>query len=197
MPTTLRNTAIRYGWLSKFFHWTIVVLIILQYVIISRAESLPLGKDKFEAYKYHKSFGITILALAALRLLWRWINTVPALPNTLKPYERALAHITHWGLYILIFALPITGWLMSSASNFPVSYFGWFTLPNLVGPDKAFSGQMEDLHGLLFNILVAIAVLHILAALKHHFWLKDDVLRRMLPFGRLRSSSRSSRNPLP
>ena len=84
---------------------------------------------------------------------------------------------------MLLFAQPITGWMMSSASNFPVSYFGWFTLPNLVAPDKEIAEVMHEVHETLFQMHRGVAVLHIAAALKHHFVLKDDVLRRMLPFG--------------
>jgi cytochrome b561 len=109
------------------------------------------------------------------------MNTNPPLPDTLKPYERVLAHISHFGLYFFLFAQPITGWILSSASNFPVSYFGLFTLPNLVAPDKQLASTMHEVHETLFNILAAFALLHIAAALKHHFVLKDDVLRRMLP----------------
>ena len=85
----------------------------------------------------HKSVGITILALALLRLLWRLYNrNSPPLPANLKPYERGLAHLTHYGLYLLLFAMPLSGWMMSSAKNYPVSWFGVFTLPNLVQPDE-------------------------------------------------------------
>lgn len=184
----LRNTLTRFGSVAKFFHWTIVALIILQYVLMQNAEALPRGLEKFKLIMLHKSFGITILGLATLRLLWRWMNPVPPLPDTLKPYEKMLAKVTHVALYALIFAIPLSGWIMSNAENFPVSYFGWFTLPNLVGADRAFGHQMEDLHELLFNVLLVVAVLHVLGALKHHFVLKDDVLKRMLPFAKPRES---------
>ena len=184
----LRNTLSRWGVVSQTFHWVIVVLIITQYVLAEIEHDMPLGMARFAVLARHKSIGLTILALAVLRLLWRWMNPSPPLPDTLKPYERVLARVTHFGLYILLFAQPITGWILSSASNFPVSYFGWFTLPNLVAADKGLAETMHEVHETLFNVLVAFAVVHIAAALKHHFWLKDDVLRRMLPF-----TSRTSR----
>jgi cytochrome b561 len=182
----IRNTTLRWGAVSQFFHWTIVVLIITQWVLADAAEDMPNGLEKFATLARHKSIGITILILALLRLLWRWMNSTPALPATLKPYERWLAHGTHFLLYVLLFAQPITGWIMSSAANFPVSYFGLFTLPDLVGPDKAFSKVMEEVHHWLFRCIVAVAILHIFAAFWHHLRLKDDVLRRMLPFVPLR-----------
>lgn len=180
----LQNTLTGWGTISKTFHWLIVALILVQYTLAEVAEDMSLGLEKFRTLALHKSFGITILALAALRLLWRWMNPTPALPNTLKPYERVLARSTHFALYALLFAQPITGWMMSSAANFPVSYFGWFTLPNLLAPDKGLEELLHDVHENLFLALVALSVLHVAAALKHHFWLKDDVLKRMLPFGR-------------
>jgi cytochrome b561 len=180
----LRNTLTGWGTLSKTFHWVIVALIIVQYTLAEIAEDLPLGMEKFRILALHKSFGITILGLAVLRLLWRWTNPTPELPNTLKPYEKFLARLTHFALYVLLFAQPITGWMLSSASNFPVSYFGWFPLPNLVAPDKELQHLLHEVHENLFRAIVVLAILHIAAALKHHFWFKDDVLKRMLPFGR-------------
>jgi cytochrome b561 len=182
----VRNTTLRWGALAQFFHWTIVVLIITQWVLATAAHDMPNGLEKFATLARHKSIGITILILALLRLLWRWMNPTPALPATLKPYERWLAHGTHFLLYALLFAQPITGWIMSSASNFPVSYFGWFTLPNLVAPDKHFAEVMHEVHEWLFRGIVSLAIVHIFAAFWHHLRLKDDVLKRMLPFVPLR-----------
>ncbi|HZF26653.1 MAG TPA: cytochrome b [Steroidobacteraceae bacterium] len=177
----LRNTLSRWGIVSQTFHWVIVALVITQFFLARAEHHLPLGLAKFAILARHKAIGITILGLAVLRLLWRWMNPAPPLPDTLRPYERILARVTHFGLYFFLFAMPITGWILSSASNFPVSYFGWFTLPNLVTPDKHLADVMHEVHETLFKILAAFAVLHTAAALKHHFVLKDDVLRRMLP----------------
>lgn len=178
----IRNTTLRWGAVSKFFHWTIVVLIITQWVLAEAAEDMPNGLEKFATLARHKSIGITILTLALLRLLWRWLNPTPELPTTLKPHERWLARGTHFLLYVLLFAQPISGWIMSNAENFPVSYFGWFTLPDLVQPDKQFGKFMEEVHHWLFRGIVAVAIVHIFAAFWHHLRLKDDVLKRMLPF---------------
>lgn len=181
---TLRNTTVRWGVIAQSFHWIVVALIITQFVVIRIAHDLPVGGQKIELMARHKSVGITILMLATLRLLWRLFNPVPALPGTLKPYERLLAHVTHIGLYVLLFAMPLTGWMMSSARNFPVSWFGLLQLPDLVSPDRGLFDTLHETHEFLGNVLLVIAALHVLAALKHHFFLKDDVLRRMLPFTR-------------
>jgi cytochrome b561 len=182
----LRNTTARWGWLAQLFHWTIVVLILVQFFLANQYNHLPLGMAKLGVIARHKSFGITIFVLAVLRLTWRLMNPAPALPNTLKPYERVLAHITHYALYAIILIMPLTGWIMSSARNFPVSWFGLVQLPDLVGKNQTIYDVMHATHDILAGTLIAVAALHVLAALKHHFFLKDDTLLRMLPFTRTR-----------
>ena len=179
---SLRNTPARWGHVAQFLHWLIVALVITQVVLANIAEGLPIGMKKLAMFARHKSVGITILGLAVIRLLWRWANPTPALPTTLKPYERTLAGLTHFGLYLILFAMPLTGWMMTSARGFPASWFGFFQLPDFVPKDKALYEAMKDTHHTLAAVLYAIVTLHVLAALKHHFVLKDDVLRRMLPF---------------
>jgi len=176
------NTNERWGAVAKFFHWTIVVLIVVQYVLAMTAQDLPLGRQRFEITALHKSMGLTIFSLAVLRLLWRFMNRVPPLPDTLKAYERVLAHATHFALYALILAMPITGWMYSTASNFPVNWFGLIRLPTLVEADRELAHTLHEVHETLFKVLVAVALLHIAGALKHHFWYKDTVLKRMTPF---------------
>jgi cytochrome b561 len=186
---TIRNTTVRWGHVSQFLHWLIVVLLIVQVALAIRADYLPLPR-KIGVLAWHKSVGITILALAVLRLLWRWVNPTPLLPGTLKPYERVLASLTHATLYILLFVMPLSGWMMSSARGFPVSWFGFFPrswfgsvqLPDLVPKNKPLYDFMLTTHEALQWVLYTIVFLHVAAALKHHFLLKDNVLRRMLPF---------------
>jgi cytochrome b561 len=180
----IRNTTTQWGAVSQTLHWLIVALVITQFVLANLELDLPLGVHKLALLAKHKSVGITILMLAALRLIWRWRNPTPLLPTTLKPYERALARFTHAALYVLLFAMPLTGWMMSSARNFPVSWFNLFQLPDLVAPNRPLYGFLHETHETLSWMLVAVASLHVLGALKHHFVLKDDVLRRMLPFTR-------------
>ena len=179
-----RNTTRSWGSLSKAFHWLIVLLIINQWWIASRADELK-GLAKLEALAWHKSFGMTILMLAVLRLLWRLLNPTPDLTAETRRWERVLARISHVLLYALIFAMPLTGWMMSSAKNYPVSWFKMFQFPDLVTPAEQTFHQMHDLHHLLFGVLVGVALLHVAGALKHHFIDKNDVLRRMLPFGKV------------
>jgi cytochrome b561 len=180
----LRNTTAGWGAVSQTLHWLIVVLVITQAVLALLAHDLPAGMQKLVLLARHKSVGITILGLAIARLAWRAANPVPALPSSLRPYERALARFTHFALYALLFAMPLTGWAMSSARGFPVSWFGLAQLPDLVGTNRALYESLHETHEALAKVLGAVALLHIAAALRHHFVLRDDVLRRMLPFHR-------------
>ena len=180
----LRNTTYRWGALSQLFHWLIVALLITQVTLAFMADDLPAGARKLTLLARHKSVGITILTLVILRLLWRLANPTPELPPTLKPYERRLAQATHALLYVLLIAMPLSGWMMSSARGFPVSWFGFFQLPDLVPKSRPLYDVLMDVHHVLAWTLVGLAVLHGAAALKHHFWHKDDVLKRMLPFTR-------------
>jgi cytochrome b561 len=179
---TIRNTPARWGHVAQFLHWLIVVLITIQVIVGNIAADMPIGMKKLAMFARHKSVGITILGLAVIRLLWRWANPTPALPTTLKPYERVLAGVTHFGLYLLLFAMPLTGWMMTSARGFPASWFGFFQLPDFVPKNDALYNAMKETHDTLALALYAIVFLHVVGALKHHFVLKDDVLRRMLPF---------------
>ncbi|HVY80971.1 MAG TPA: cytochrome b [Steroidobacteraceae bacterium] len=182
----IRNTNARWGAVAQTFHWVIVALVITQFALANEYNHLPLGLAKLAVIAKHKSVGLTIFGLTVLRLAWRFVNPTPVLPDTLKPYERVLARVTHFGLYALILVMPITGWIMSSARSFPVSWFGLFQLPDLVSRNRALYDAMHTTHDVLAGTLVAFAALHVLAALKHHFYLKDDTLRRMLPFTRTR-----------
>ena len=178
-----RNTTRAWGVVSKTFHWVIVLLILAQWLIAERADDLPNGLAKLQTLALHKSIGMTVLMLAIVRLVWRWANPVPTLDGVTRGWERLLAHVSHVALYALNFAMPLTGWLMSSAHNYPVSWFHLFQWPDLVQPDHELSERLEWLHKLLFKVLVGVAALHVLGALKHHVVDRNEVLKRMLPFG--------------
>ncbi len=177
----LHNSADRYGLVAQTFHWLIVVLILVQYQMGRIAEDLPQGFDKLVLMSRHKSLGITILALALLRLLWRLHNKPPPPPPGLHLLLRMFGRLTHVMLYALLFALPVTGWLTSSAANSAVSWWGWVVLPDLVGPSEANFERFGEWHLALTRVLVIVVSVHAAAAIVHHFFFKDNVLRRMLP----------------
>jgi len=145
---------------------------------------LPRGMQQLQTFNLHKSIGAVILFIAALRLLWRLFNAAPPLPAEMPGWQKGIAHATHWLLYVAFFAVPLTGWMMSSAFGRSVSVFGFFTLPDLVGPDKAFGERMDNLHMIFAFSLAALVLIHVGAALQHFFVMRDDILARMLPFAR-------------
>ena len=185
----LKNTSNRYGGVAQTLHWLIVALIITQWVLAQLAEAA--GHDKaahpaaalhqLALLARHKSVGLTIFALAIVRLVWRFVSPPPPMPNTMPRWQVMAAKLTHFAFYALLLLLPMSGLVMSAASNYPVSYFGWFTIPNIVAPDEALKDIMKERHEMLFDILMVVAVVHVIAALKHHFVDRDGVLRRMLP----------------
>lgn len=181
----------RYGAVAMALHWVIAGLIAAQFVLAERAEDLPLGMAKLQLIANHKSIGITILALAILRLGWRLWASPPSLPASVPGWQRRVSAFTHGAIYGLIFAIPLSGWAFSSAANFPVSWFNLVELPNLVAPDEARSELLENLHEWLGKALLALVIVHVAAALKHQFLDRDGVLLRMLPWPR-RTASRSA-----
>lgn len=174
-----RNTSERWGALARLFHWVIVLMLIGQFIMAELAEDLPLGMEKIALLARHKSVGITILLLAVLRLGWRALNPTPRAPTGAR-WEHALARGAHVALYGLLFAMPLSGWMMSSAKNYPVSWFNVLPLPNLVPVSESIYEFMHETHELLATTLIVIAAAHVLGALRHHFIKRDDVLKRML-----------------
>jgi cytochrome b561 len=179
----LRNTAQNYGSLAKFLHWTIVILIIVQFFLAESADELPDGIEKLQLLSRHKSIGMLVLLLAVVRILWKLASRGQPVPAGTGALKKAAA-AGHGLLYLLILLQPVTGWAVSSAANSPVTFFGWFQFPALIAQNHNLRESLADVHEVLFYVIVAVATLHIAAALYHHFILKDDVLRRMLPFGK-------------
>jgi len=177
-----RNTSTSYGAIAKFLHWSIVILIISQYVIIEAAEEMADGPGKLETVALHKSLGMLVFGLALVRVAWRFLNGRNPPPVPLPRAQRMAAAAGHGLLYVLILAQPLSGWLMSSSAGYPVSFFGLFVLPALATKDPGAHEFYEEVHEALFAVLATVALVHALAALYHHFWRKDDTLRRMLPF---------------
>lgn len=175
----LNNSPTGYGIVARSLHWLVAALIVYQFVLAQRADSATLF-EKLGILATHKSVGLTILALVVFRLLWRSYTTVPAPPPNETRLRSSLARISHSALYGLMIALPLSGWLMSSATNTPVSYFGWLTLPDVIAPSEAWANRLMLVHATLFWSLSALVAIHATAALYHHFVLRDNVLRRML-----------------
>ncbi|MBI1238963.1 MAG: cytochrome b [Alphaproteobacteria bacterium] len=185
----LDGSARRYGTVAMLLHWTIALLILSLIAVGLYMSGLPNSDpQKFELYQLHKSFGLTVLALSVVRVVWRLMHPVLPLPAGMKTWERVLAYATHIAFYVLMFAIPLFGWAMVSASplQIPTFYFGLFQVPHLPvapeGGDRDLAGAFAELHEILALSTLAVLALHIAGALKHHFIERDDVLIRMLPF---------------
>ena len=170
----------RYTSLAIVMHWVLALALIMSFSVGLYMADLPLTPQRVKLFNWHKWAGITILALSLLRLLWRLSHRPPAdLPTT--PWQQRAARWTHGALYLLFFAVPLTGWAYSSAAGFPIVWFGVLPLPDFVTPDKALAEGLKTLHSALAWALAALAVVHVGAALKHHFIDRDKLLSRMFP----------------
>ncbi len=194
----LKNTKEQWGSVSKTLHWVIVVLFLAMAWIGLTMGDMRNGPDKVATYALHKSIGITILVLMLLRLAWRLYAGAPdPVPGTPRWQER-IATLTHWALYALLIAMPISGWVMNSAAGFPLQWFGLFNLPAIAGKDHNLHELAEGVHEQLFWILVVVATLHAAAAFYHHLFQRDATLTRMLPRGPHRTPHpNETRNDVP
>lgn len=165
---------------AKLLHWLVAGMIVVQFILAQLAENAPSDLRELALLANHKSVGITILVVAIVRIAWRLLNAPPSLPATMPRWQIRASAISHWSLYALLFAVPITGWLMSSASAYSVSWFNLFQLPDFVSPNPELKDVFEETHEILAKLLLIIASVHILAALKHAVIDKDDVLNRIL-----------------
>ena len=173
----------RYGTIAILFHWLVALLIIGAFTMGVVMTDMPgITPTKLKYYSWHKWAGVTILALAALRLLWRLTHLPPAYPLSMPKWQKSAANALHGMLYVLMFAVPLSGYFYTLSSGYPVVYFGVLELPVLIGPNPELKPLLKSVHYWLNMTLLASVLIHVAAALKHHFIDRDGVLRRMLPF---------------
>jgi cytochrome b561 len=188
----LRNTPEAYGAVAVTLHWLIALAVLTMLGVGFYMDWLPKGDPLvYPLFQFHKSLGLSILVLVVLRLLWRISNPTPALPAHMPRWERFAASAAHYGFYAALLLLPLSGWVMVSASpyNIPTLYFGLFEWPHLgfvtQSPDKAlYEDIAHEVHEILVWAALALIGLHAAAALRHHYMLKDTVLTRMAPWMR-------------
>lgn len=161
-------------------HWLVAVLILCSFALGLYMVELKLSPTKLKLYSWHKWLGVTIWLLIVVRLAWRLTHKPPPMP-AMPAWQRIAASITHVALYLLVLTIPISGWLFSSASGFPVVYLGVLQLPDLVAKDKALAEVLKEVHGTLNWLMLTLVIVHVGAALKHHLIDRDSVLHRMLP----------------
>ncbi|GAB2670950.1 cytochrome b [Arenimonas aestuarii] len=179
MPT--RNTTERWGWVSISIHWLTLLMVLSLVVVGLIMQELANSPTKIEVYALHKSFGLTVLALTVLRLLWRLVAGAPAPVAGMARWQQLAAQASHAALYVILLAMPLSGWLYNSASGFPLKWFGLFSLPKLSGYDPDVKAFALGMHEWLFIALAIIVTVHAAAALKHHYFDRDATLSRMLP----------------
>ena len=178
MPSTA--TPSRYGSVAIAFHWLLALMIVCSFCVGLYMADLPFSMTRVKLYNWHKWAGVTILLLSALRLLWRLANRPPSdLP--MPAWQARAAHVTHGLLYVFFFGVPLAGWAYSSATGFPIVWFGAIPLPDFVPKDKELAETLKALHKYLAFGLAALVLAHIGAALKHQFIDRDGLIKRMMP----------------
>ena len=162
-------------------HWLMAVGLIGVFSFGLYMADLPVSPDKLKYYSWHKWAGVTLFAILVFRVVWRFTHRPPALPAHMGPGEQFVAHAGHGMLYLLMFAIPLSGWMMSSAKGIQTVLFGVLPIPDLLERNKELGALLQTAHWALSMLLAAVVIGHVAAALKHHLIDKDDVLSRMLP----------------
>ncbi|MEJ7808431.1 MAG: cytochrome b [Telluria sp.] len=171
----------RYTTTAIVFHWLVALMIIGAFSMGLIMTEMSLSPTKLKYYSWHKWAGVTILFLATVRLLWRLTHPAPAYPGTMPAWQKSSANILHALLYVLMFAVPLSGYFYTLAAGYPVVYFGLFELPVLIEKNDELKPVLKLVHFWLNMTLATTVGLHIAAALKHQFVDRDGVLKRMLP----------------
>ncbi len=171
----------RYTGTAKTLHWVMAILLFGLLALGFYMHDLPLSPEKLKLYSWHKWAGVTAFLLVLVRLAWRVTHLPPALPASMPRIMQLAAHAGHFALYALMIAIPLSGWLMSSAKGFQTVWFGVLPIPDLLDKNKELGDLLAIVHKGLNLLFVAVLAGHIGAALKHHFIDRDDILTRMLP----------------
>ena len=172
------NTRQEYGVVSKCLHWLIALLVIAMLIYGFLLGSFPRNWHH-TVVMLHKSFGLIVLALSLLRILWLWFHRKPDMLNNMSAWQQLLAEVVHFLLYIMLVALPLSGWIMATASNKPPVFFNWFSFAFPIPVDYRVASIASDCHTVFAWIVIGLIALHVLGALKHALIDKDDTLRRM------------------
>lgn len=178
---SIKNTEDCYGNVHQFLHWAIFICFVALMTVGTIMTDMEKSDQKWQLYQLHKSFGLTVFMLILIRIGWRFVNIIPALPTTMPAHEKMLALFIHFALYIVMLMMPISGYIMSIAGGHEIQYFGLFTVPELLGENKSLAHWAEEIHEWTATAIYVLVALHVLGALRHHFLLHDTVLKRMLP----------------
>lgn len=176
------NTKPAYSGTAIILHWFVAMLIFVAFPLGVVMHNMGFSPDKLRMLSYHKWLGVTIFLLLLVRLAWRLTHNPAPLIDSISPWQKKAATGVHHLLYLLVFSIPLSGWLMSSAKGFQTVYFGLLPLPDLIGKDKVLADFFSEVHEILNVFLLMLVLIHVLAAFKHHFVERDATLTRMLPF---------------
>jgi cytochrome b561 len=180
LAAMITNTKIGWGSVSRWLHWTLGIAIIAMIAYGWWMNHIPPRADRFFYRSIHANIGYALLALMAIRLIWRAINPVPAMPIDMPRWQRLLAWVNHWTLYAVTFLVIMLGWAHSGARTQSYSdWFGLFRVPQITSPDREAARAYEDRHIFFAYVLLALIAIHLAAALWHHFVKKDRVAARM------------------
>ena len=170
-----------YTAIAKLFHWGMALVIAGLIALGFVMTDMSLSPEKLQYYAWHKWAGVSVFMLVWLRLAWRVFNPPPAYPNTMSPWLQRVAHLGHAALYGLMLVIPLSGWLLSSAKGVPTVWLGVLPLPDLLEKNKELGHLLHEVHESLNVCLLLLLSGHVVAALKHHWMDRDDILKRMLP----------------
>lgn len=194
---TAKSSSTRWGSVAKTLHWIIALLVIGMLVGGLTMTGMKTSMDKLQVYAIHKSLGVTVLVLMLLRFAWRGVDPRPQDVAGMSPTISFMAHAVHRLLYVALIAMPISGWVYNSASNFPLVWFKLVPLPALVAADPAIKAIALGVHETLAWLIILLLAAHVAGALKHHFIDRDDTLRRMLPLAKPRADANPITPELP
>lgn len=171
----------RYTRTAIYLHWLIALALVSTFALGFYMQGLPFTPGKLQLYSWHKWAGVTIFCFVVFRLAWRLTHRAPRLPEGMARWQQIAAEAGHGLLYVLMVAVPLSGWLMSSSLGFQTVWFGVLPLPDLMSPDETWGERLLTVHKTLNYTMAALVAGHAAAALKHHFVDRDGVLARMQP----------------
>lgn len=177
----------KYSKTAMSLHWLMAIAIAAGWVMGNYMVDLKFSPDKLQLYNWHKWIGATAFLLALVRIVWRLTHRPPEPLSGQPRWQTQAAAITHALLYLLFFAVPISGWLFSSSTGFSLVYLGLIPVPDLIGKSPELKDLLKAVHWYLSTGLAALVVLHIAASLKHFVINRDGTIERMLPWGQRKS----------
>jgi cytochrome b561 len=177
---SLGNSATHWGLISRLLHWFMAIAIIFMFGLGVTMINMRLSPLKLEMFMVHKSIGILLLAIVTIRIIWRILNPAPRPPRLFSKAQRRTVVAGQLLMYVLMVCIPISGWVINSAANFPLQWFGLFEIPPIVQPSLVTEEYAKTTHLVLVCTLSLVVLTHITAALHHHFIQKNDILKRMI-----------------